>query len=44
MRLTRALGTRVDVNESAPGRGHVAIHYHSLDQLDALIERIVAPR
>ena len=44
MRLTRALGTRVDVNEAAPGRGHVAIHYHSLDQLDALIERIVAPR
>jgi ParB family chromosome partitioning protein len=44
MRLTRALGTRVDVNEAAPGRGHVAIHYHSLDQLDALIERLVAPR
>jgi len=44
MRLTRALGTRVEVNETAPGHGHVAIHYHSLDQLDALIERIVAPR
>jgi ParB family chromosome partitioning protein len=44
MRLSRALGTRVDVNESAPGRGHLTIHYHSLDQLDALIERIVAPR
>jgi hypothetical protein len=44
MRLTRALGTRVDVNEAAPGRGHVAIHYQSLDQLDALIERLVAPR
>ena len=44
LRLTRALGTRVDVNEAAPGRGHIAIHYHSLDQLDALIERLVAPR
>jgi len=44
LRLTRALGTRVDVNETAPGRGHLAIHYHSLDQLDALIERLVALR
>jgi ParB family transcriptional regulator, chromosome partitioning protein len=44
MRLSRALGTRVDVTENAPGRGHLTIHYHSLDQLDALIERIVAPR
>jgi ParB family transcriptional regulator, chromosome partitioning protein len=44
LRLSRALGTRVDVNEAAPGRGHVAIHYQSLDQLDALIERLVAPR
>jgi ParB family transcriptional regulator, chromosome partitioning protein len=44
MRLARALGTRVDVNETAPGRGHIAIHYHSLDQLDALLDRIVAPR
>ena len=44
MRLSRALGTRVDVNEAAPGRGHIAIHYHSLDQLDALLDRIVAPR
>ena len=44
MRLTRALGTRVDINEAAPGRGQIAIHYHSLDQLDALLERLVAPR
>jgi ParB family transcriptional regulator, chromosome partitioning protein len=44
MRLSRALGTRVDVNEAALGRGQLAIHYHSLDQLDALIERIVSPR
>ena len=44
MRLSRALGTRVDVTESAPGRGHVTIHFQSLDQLDVLIERIVSPR
>jgi ParB family chromosome partitioning protein len=44
LRLSRALGTRVDVNETAPGRGQIAIHYHSLDQLDALLDRIVAPR
>ncbi|HXU04868.1 MAG TPA: ParB/RepB/Spo0J family partition protein, partial [Polyangia bacterium] len=44
MRLTRALGTRVDINETGPGQGQIAIHYHSLDQLDALLERIVAPR
>jgi ParB family chromosome partitioning protein len=44
LQLTRALGTRVDINEAAPGRGHIAIHYHSLDQLDALLERLVAPR
>jgi len=41
MRLTRALGTRVDVVEAGPGRGEIAIHYHSLDQLDALLERLV---
>jgi ParB family transcriptional regulator, chromosome partitioning protein len=44
LRLTRALGTRVDVNETSPGRGHIAIHFQSLDQLDALLERIVGPR
>jgi ParB family chromosome partitioning protein len=44
LRLTRALGTRVDVNETSPGRGHIAIHFQSLDQLDALLDRIVGPR
>jgi ParB family chromosome partitioning protein len=44
LQLTRALGTRVDINEAAPGRGQIAIHYHSLDQLDGLLERLVAPR
>jgi ParB family transcriptional regulator, chromosome partitioning protein len=41
MRLTRALGTRVDVVEAGPDRGQLAIHYHSLDQLDALLERLL---
>ncbi len=41
MRLTRALGTRVDVLEAGPDRGQLAIHYHSLDQLDALLERLL---
>jgi ParB family chromosome partitioning protein len=41
MRLTRALGTRVDVVEVGQERGQIAIHYHSLDQLDALLERLL---
>jgi ParB family chromosome partitioning protein len=41
LRLTRALGTRVDVVEAGPDRGQLAIHYHSLDQLDALLERLL---
>jgi ParB family chromosome partitioning protein len=41
IRLTRALGTRVDVVEAGPDRGQLAIHYHSLDQLDALLERLL---
>jgi ParB family chromosome partitioning protein len=40
-RLQRALGTRVRVVEAAPGRGHLEIHYHSLDQLDELLERLL---
>lgn len=40
LRLTRALGTRVEVVESGPGAGRLVVHYHSLDQLDALIARI----
>jgi hypothetical protein len=40
-RLSRALATRVEVVEEAPGRGHLAVHYHSLDQLDALLERLL---
>ena len=41
MRLTRALGTRVEVVEAGQDRGQIAIHYHSLDQLDALLERLL---
>ncbi|HXJ20275.1 MAG TPA: ParB/RepB/Spo0J family partition protein [Polyangia bacterium] len=41
LRLTRTLGTRVDVVEAGPDRGQLAIHYHSLDQLDALLERLL---
>jgi ParB family transcriptional regulator, chromosome partitioning protein len=40
-RLSRALGTRVQVVEAAPGKGHLAVHYHSLDQLDALLSRLL---
>jgi ParB family chromosome partitioning protein len=40
LRLTRALGTRVEILEAGPGRGQIAIHYHSLDQLDALLEKL----
>jgi ParB family chromosome partitioning protein len=40
-RLQRGLGTRVRVVESAPGRGHLEIHYASLDQLDAVLAKIL---
>ncbi len=40
LRLSRALGTRVEIVETAAGRGQIAIHYHSLDQLDGLIEKL----
>jgi ParB family chromosome partitioning protein len=41
LRLTRALGTRVEVVEVGQERGQVVIHYHSLDQLDALIGKLM---
>ena len=40
LRLSRTLGTRVEIVETAAGRGQIAIHYHSLDQLDGLIEKL----
>jgi ParB family chromosome partitioning protein len=42
-RLSRALGTRVRVVESGPGKGHLEVSYHSLDQLDAVLARILRP-
>ncbi len=42
-RLSRALGTRVRVVEEGPGKGHLEISYHSLDQLDAVLARIQRP-
>jgi len=40
LRLSRTLGTRVEIVEAGVGRGQVTISYHSLDQLDALIARL----
>jgi ParB family chromosome partitioning protein len=37
LRLARALGTRCEVIDK-DGKGHVAVHYSSLDELDRLIE------
>jgi ParB family transcriptional regulator, chromosome partitioning protein len=42
-RLSRALGTRVRVVETGPGKGHLEVAYHSLDQLDAVLARILRP-
>jgi ParB family chromosome partitioning protein len=42
-RLSRALGTRVRVVEDGPGKGHLEVAYHSLDQLDAVLARILRP-
>ena len=40
-RLSRGVGARGKVVESGPGRGHLELHYHSLDELDALIGRLL---
>ncbi len=40
-RLERALGTRVRVLQKDAQRGNIEIEYHSLDQLDGLIERML---
>jgi ParB family chromosome partitioning protein len=42
-RLQRALATRVRLVEAAPGRGHLEIHYGSLDELDAVLAKILPP-
>jgi ParB family chromosome partitioning protein len=40
-RLESALGTRVKLVQSDPTRGHLEIHYHSLDQLDSILEKLL---
>jgi ParB family chromosome partitioning protein len=40
-RLERALGTRVKVVEADATRGQLEIQYHSLDQLDGILEKIL---
>jgi ParB family chromosome partitioning protein len=40
-RLSRSLNTRVRVVEAGPGRGHLEIHYASLDQLDGLLSKFL---
>jgi ParB family chromosome partitioning protein len=40
-RLSRGIGVRVKVVETGPGRGHLELHYNSLDELDTLIGRLL---
>jgi len=40
-RLSRGLGARVKVVEAGASEGHLEIHYHTLDELDALIGRLL---
>jgi ParB family chromosome partitioning protein len=40
-RLSRGIGVRVKVMEAGPGRGHLELHYNSLDELDTLIGRLL---
>ncbi|HEX4449085.1 MAG TPA: ParB/RepB/Spo0J family partition protein [Polyangiaceae bacterium] len=40
MRLTRALGTKVEVRDSG-NKGEVAIHYSDLDGLDRLLDKLL---
>jgi ParB family chromosome partitioning protein len=38
--LAEKLGARVALNHGRGGRGKVVIHYHSLDELDGILEKI----
>lgn len=40
-RLSRSLGARVKVVEAGPGRGQLAIHYASLDELDRILTKLL---
>jgi ParB family chromosome partitioning protein len=42
-RLERTLGTRVKLVQADPTRGHLEIQYHSLDQLDGILDKILGP-
>ena len=41
LRLQRAVSARVKLVETGPSRGHVEIHYGSLDQLDGIVTKIL---
>ena len=38
--LAEKLATRVQLAHARNGRGKLVIHYHSLDELDGILERI----
>ena len=40
-RLSRSLGARGRVVEAGPGRGQLAIHYSSLDELDRILAKLL---
>lgn len=40
-RLQRSLATRVKIIETSPGTGHLEIFFHSLDELDRILGRIL---
>jgi ParB family transcriptional regulator, chromosome partitioning protein len=40
-RLEQALGTRVKLVQADETSGHIEIHYHSLDELDAVLAKII---
>src|SRR3569832_956234 len=40
-RLSRSLGARVRVVEAGPGKGQLAIHYASLDELDRILAKLL---
>jgi ParB family chromosome partitioning protein len=40
-KLEQALGTRVRLVQADATRGHLEIHYHSLDELDAVLAKII---
>ena len=40
-RLQRSLGTRVKVTDKGEGKGRIELHFHSLDALDGLLDRLL---